>query len=293
MAVGIYIISLPNRIERRKKMANRLAGCGPEFRFEFVDALCPEDPEVLRLTDGMDPNHSDLQKELKCTIGRESACFASHLKCLKRIIDSDTDGIVLEDDALLHKDFKTIFADNLFKNETLVMLSSEVIMNEAYVYPGLHPIQNSWTTTAYWISLEYAKEAYNRYNQPFRNFSGRRTSECITMNSRGKLILPQMCLPDPLNLSSLRDTRFDTQLVDYNKRFDKILCLEDYIQNETSEYKIVFKKYFDSINGIQIDKTPVLCDDLELNFYNNLFNRNIDELRKIMSGGEIFWFDKK
>lgn len=241
----VYIISLPSKQDRRSKIKNRLSSLGLDY--EFVDAVTPDSPEVLSHSKGSDLNGFRLPflKEMNCTIGKEYACFTSHLLTLKKIIDSGKSGIVIEDDALLCKDFVERF-HSLDKNTSLIMLYTEAITNKNYT-SGIHDINNNWCTTGYWISHSYAIQAYEKYNIQFIDIPYVRTSECITMFSGGKFVIPQMILEDPLNSSDIRDTSYDSKLRNYHALFTKYINYEDYTQSESEEYKKLLSEYLNFI----------------------------------------------
>ena len=251
----VYVVSLVSRTDRRTKMIRRLES--QNIKYEFIDALTPSDPEVIYLGSGSDTKNTQLQPVLRCTVGNEYACFASHLKALKSIIESGKSGIVLEDDALIHKDFKSIISKSLetWSKLPLVMLYTEVMVNEDFLkrgqkLEGLHKITNHWGAVGCWISLDYAKEAYADYHRPFNQIKHyRKTSECITMYSKGYFIMPQLCLEDPINISNLRDTRYNIWGREYYSRFQRVLNYDDYITNETEEYKKLYLGYSSILNG--------------------------------------------
>lgn len=250
-----YIVSLPSRGERRSKMKNRLESLNIDYK--FIDAVTPDSLLVKQYGIGSDLNGYRIpyMKSINCTIGKEYACFASHLLCLKAIIDSGENGVIVEDDAIIHKDIlKTLYSID-FTGIPLVMLYTEVICNEQ-LGKGLFDINGNWGAVGYWISLDYAKTAYSRYNRPFCELP-MRTSEAITMHSGGKFILPQLLLEDPLNCSSLRDTDRNDLNKDYHRRFRKFLNFEDFTEYESPEYKELLQAY---LLKIENKNYSVLCN---------------------------------
>jgi len=278
----VYVISLKSKTDRRKKIERRLNFQNCEF--EFVDAVTPESDYVKKLGEGSDLKATRLGANSKCTVELEYSCFASHLLALKRIIDSGKSGVILEDDALLRNDFKSkleiMIPEWEFKNIPLVMLYSEALFNESYP-DGLHDIKNNWCATGYWCSCDYAKLAYSKFNIPFIKINGIRSSECITMTSEGKFILPQLVLEDPINISSLRDQETNVFLRKYHTMFSKSLDLSLYTHAETNTYKDLFSNYFKYLNG----ESPSfdVSDELDLDekYFAHLINRNIIELFKL------------
>lgn len=258
---NVYIISLPFRKDRRDKMKKRMEYQNID-NYIFVDALKPEDPEVVFLGQGIDANSTRLDPRLNCSRGREHACFASHLKAIKMIIETQDSGggVIIEDDALLHKDFKKILHTNTplweKSNVPLVMLYVETSANEQLINrgvepKGLFPINNNWGTVGYWISKDYAKRSYERFHVPFININFQcRTSECITMMSGGKFILPQLCLEDPINMSNIRDSRVNYMGLLHKLKFGSLLKWDDFISCEDTNYKNLFTSYFNIlVNG--------------------------------------------
>jgi hypothetical protein len=264
----IYIISLPTREDRREKMKRRMAfhGFVASMEYEFVDAFTPESPEVLRLGQGSNLELTRLNPELKCSIGREYACFASHLEALRRIIETGKSGIVIEDDALLRvgiKDFLTV-------NDP-IWISQNIPLVMLYVEPnsqaeGIYDINMNWGAVGYWISNTYAIEAYDKYHRQFSTLSGFRTSECITIYSKGKYCIPQQLLEDPINLSNLRDTTSDSNAKNFHMKIDTYLNWYDYTASEGDNYTNLFNAYMSSLKGDDIYHflTIVKPDELDV-----------------------------
>lgn len=267
-----YLINLRSRPERLAKMANRFNY--HKLPFKVIEALTPQDPEVQRLGEGSDFNALRLDEKLNCKIGGEFACFASHLKALKEFIDSnEQSAIIIEDDALLRNDTRQYLDYNIpiwrMTNIPLVMLYTEAICNQQNSV-GVHNINSNWCTTGYWISRKYAIEAYEKYNVKFNTLPHFKTSECITMFSGGKFVLPQLFLEDPINLSNIRDTRANVYLEKYHLLFDSYLDWSNYSGSEPEGYQKLLRWYIcslknqDSLEYINISTKTL---DLEQQFF--------------------------
>lgn len=101
----IYVISLTRATARRQKIKTQLDK--HRLKFEFIDAtderqgLSKDEIELL----GID----NLQKHNNRTSPGAIGCLISHLRCYKKIIESNANqALILEDDVVLSKDFMPV-----------------------------------------------------------------------------------------------------------------------------------------------------------------------------------------
>ena len=90
----IFIINLPNAIERREFQKSQLQKLGLDY--EFLNAISINDIEQ----DTYDKHYFDWQRPLR---KEEVACYYSHKSAWQRIIESNKPALILEDDALLSR----------------------------------------------------------------------------------------------------------------------------------------------------------------------------------------------
>ena len=210
-----YVISLVRREDRRTKVAERLTR--RNLKFEFIDA-CDKDSERVKYYSW---NSSHLNNMGNFNKFGEFGCFASHLKALKKFLDSgDSHGIIFEDDVTLHKNWNKLIMMTLgtMGDTPLVMLCvshptyyKEMLNREGKIFGGaplLFPINriHCWGTLGYIISRKYALESLKMYDRPFYlidpinrfpHIQNRVTSELITMNSKGAFVYPPLVIESP------------------------------------------------------------------------------------------------
>lgn len=101
MAIKIYVLSLPNELERRRLCGAELERAG--LKFVFFDALSGDE---LSFSDFnkfycANLNSAKFKRPLSCN---EIACALGHFQIWQRIVDSNEPvGLVLEDDAVFEK----------------------------------------------------------------------------------------------------------------------------------------------------------------------------------------------
>jgi len=110
----IFIINLSTAIERRqfqKKQMSKL-----DLNYEFVEAT-----SIHNISDETYAKHfHDWQRPLRNT---EVACYFSHRSSWKKVIDTNTPALILEDDALLSKHTpKILNSINKITNADLIQL---------------------------------------------------------------------------------------------------------------------------------------------------------------------------
>lgn len=211
----IYCINLARRADRRLRMERRFAQHQLEAR--FVTAVDRDDPELEPRLVGA-PTWVVETESGRAT----AACLASHLKCLRLLLDAGGSGqqfeggIVFEDDALLHHQFRDqldALMGNVPAGCPLVMLGHYVDGWVGMPWAGIDPelknltrisSNSAWGAHAYWISSAYAAEALRRFDRPIGEIAGYATSELITRFSGGVLAYPPLALAEGQD-SDIRD----------------------------------------------------------------------------------------
>jgi len=92
--MNIFIINLPNAVERRDFQQDQLSKLNLDF--EFLNATSTNDIDTIIYK----KHAKDWQRPLKQT---EVACYYSHRNAWNKVIESNQPALILEDDALLSK----------------------------------------------------------------------------------------------------------------------------------------------------------------------------------------------
>jgi len=219
--IGFYIINLPYRKDRRTNITKRMEKYN--LSYEFIQAETKESS----LTKYYSWN-SDHLNNMGKGYNREAefACFASHLKAIRKFVDSGNSyGIIMEDDVTLREGFNEILSTilNNISDAPLVLLcvSNRKPYLECDTKHGkpkdncVHLIKMDWKecwgALGYIISKEYALKVLGLYDKPFNRIDptllrikNRVTSELITMNSQGYYTYPPLVLEE-LSLSDINN----------------------------------------------------------------------------------------
>jgi len=114
--VQIFVINLPNAIERRKLQIGQLEKLGLEYK--ILDATSVKDINE----DTYKKHYFDWQRPLRKT---EVACYYSHKSAWIRIIKSRKPALILEDDAILSRFLPKLLNNlNTIKNTDLINLEN-------------------------------------------------------------------------------------------------------------------------------------------------------------------------
>ena len=112
----IFVINLPNAIERRQFQEEQLSKL--DLDYEILKATSIDDISVEKY----DKHYLDWQRPLR---NSEVACYFSHRSAWKKIIDSNKPALILEDDALLSK-YTTEILDSINELSHIDLLQLEV-----------------------------------------------------------------------------------------------------------------------------------------------------------------------
>jgi GR25 family glycosyltransferase involved in LPS biosynthesis len=161
-----YVINLPTAAVRRKFIEKQFRKV-PHARYQVVDAVNAFEVGEEWLQSQLD--HKQLVKPMS---GPQIACTLSHKKALELFIADDSLDyiVILEDDAILPKDYEQIVEDAIgsIDNDDMVMLSGMLMepfdfMPVAQVGNGtalikpVKPNVRPFTTAAYLMSKEVAR----------------------------------------------------------------------------------------------------------------------------------------
>lgn len=164
----VFVLSLPGQHKRKEVMTEQLERLG--LAVEFVEAVDGRNG----LPDSYEPliDRDALQRLPKVLTSPEIACALSHALVCKRIVTEGLAGaIILEDDAILSKDFASLLSTvNLCETgHDLILLYHENTRVLRYWKRPLYkhfllrkPIQNPWGAVAYFITAKGASEVVSR-----------------------------------------------------------------------------------------------------------------------------------
>ena len=201
----LFVINLESGSDRRERITKRLEFHGVLRDTTFVNAYTPHDPLVKSYSAGCD-KRSEIQ---------EHACFLSHLKALRTFVDSkELQGVILEDDAMLHNYFFARFhrvQKYIERGIQLIMLChinrtwDGLTLRENIGDLSVYDIaETTFGAQAYWITREYALLCLSKLDKPIRDIPERFvTSELITRMSNGIFLNPPLVVEEAV-YSNLR-----------------------------------------------------------------------------------------
>lgn len=168
-----YVVSLPDAVERRKKIAESFASMNLDFKMSDAKRMSEDEMKTL-------------SQQGKPKIGMGAiGCFYSHIEIWKRIADGeDRGGFIFEDDALFSKRaHKFCLNDNWIPEDVDVcqlsytkfekypngrvfrVLKTKKLSEEFELIRVYSPCP--WGTIAYWISKKAARRALEMVDYRF------------------------------------------------------------------------------------------------------------------------------
>lgn len=218
--IKCYVVNLEERTDRLKTIREEFERVGWDSP-EVVVALRPDSERVKFLGQGLDlvTPHSWGSNR-----GLEIACLASHLEAIRRIAEgTDTEGIVLEDDILLRREFADMIwecRDNFPEEADLVYLSCTVGSNVPRLWDGKAPEKHNivrrkdrivWGCLMYWLTRTYARKLLHLMGErPLSQnliYKDIITSELISCHTIPYQTIPILAIEDPINKSCLRSNK--------------------------------------------------------------------------------------
>ena len=131
----VYIISLKQDVEKRKVISSTLEDFGLEFR--FIDAIHGKEISNDVLNSARSNSRGNILRRGFLPTPNEIGCTLSHLKAYKVILDNNLGwACILEDDAILDKNFKTFiegFQETKLDPRALYLLGGQNGLDELSV----------------------------------------------------------------------------------------------------------------------------------------------------------------
>lgn len=236
-----YIVHLPSRQDRHKRMEGRMKELGLEY--EFVHGYHYEDSHIDEMMIGAD----------NINIGRiynrraQFACLYSHLKAIETFYNSgESVGFIFEDDCCFRKNFNEVIKPILYRlsrksefNLCSLLISNESFYREVNVDPGINndkiehielvKLDNrAWGLVGYIISHKYAGECLEKFKKPIVDvphvplYPNYVTSEIIPMYSEG------WATSLPLVLDELGESNIAPQNAAIHKNMFSYLGLDNF-----------------------------------------------------------------
>lgn len=205
-----YVINLPQCYDRKDRLTHRLKYHDILEATTFIDAVDRKSPLVEWFEEGITHPYRSSRSE--------HACFLSHIKALRAFVaDPNVDeAIIMEDDAMLHNDFKNHLNHILSRKPKadLIMLSylaaswdgvfkvpdDQLLPSEKYLAnpPEFFTITPKiFNALGYWLNKDYAYYCLARLDKSLRQISEDFvTSELITRLSGGFFISPPLIIEE-------------------------------------------------------------------------------------------------
>jgi len=199
----IYCLSLTCAEGRRSRMNDRFKF--HDLRHEFVDAVDRDSDLVSELIKG----YHDITFKSRS----ECACMQTHLKGIRRFIESGEEfGIMSEDDILPHNNFKERFFhhfENFPKDSNILMLGYFIEYWIGFEWSGENKsLQNlcrinpthTWGAFCYLITRNYAIQVIKMFEgKKWVQMRGFLTSEMITRFSGGHICYPILVIEEAID----------------------------------------------------------------------------------------------
>ena len=195
-----YQVVIINRPEDTTRLDNMIGRMNFHYLSEFVHIIPADDnnDEFRNFISGVE--HTFDTRQIK-VIGS----LLSHLKAMKYFIEESScdECLILEDDAMLLKDFRSKLAEILKSKPT----KHQCILLSPYLTHGLeykervsdylfnHYTETIFGASSYWITKDFARKALERYYKPLRewdNFKPCFTSETLINNIGAYVAYPAL-----------------------------------------------------------------------------------------------------
>lgn len=234
----IYIINLSRRPERKALMIKRLKYHQLLNKTVFIEAVDGSDALVDWYLFQVDLDKK--KGAIALQLGR-IGCFLSHLKALRQMVADGCDkAIIMEDDAMLHKNFLEkyrLLVKNIPEDTPLLMLCHYISDREGIV-PLLDkddvvvPGEQCWSTVCYQVTREYALAALEAYDKPFgylKMDSFSLSAELITTRWREITKKIALMVKVPLVIEDSRSTDIrEAQELEWHKQYFSQFGKENY-----------------------------------------------------------------
>ena len=171
----IYIVNLKHDIERKKNIINEIEKQNIK-NYEIIEAVAGNELNEFELDTHTFKNKKNINPWNSKMSPSQIGCALSHIKIYKKFIDTEFKlALILEDDAIFLKNFKTTIKNLIIKNfkyRRQIMLLSEI----KEFYPKaidfkddyeIVDVANAFFTHAYVINKEAALEII-KFNYPIK-----------------------------------------------------------------------------------------------------------------------------
>ena len=171
----IYIVNLKHDIERKKNIINEIEKQNIK-NYEIIEAVAGNELNEFELDTHTFKNKKNINPWNSKMSPSQIGCALSHIKIYKKFIDTEFKlALILEDDAIFLKNFKTTIKNLIIKNfkyRRQIMLLSEI----KEFYPKaidfkddyeIVDVANAFFTHAYVINREAAQEII-KFNYPIK-----------------------------------------------------------------------------------------------------------------------------
>jgi GR25 family glycosyltransferase involved in LPS biosynthesis len=253
----IYVMGISDvRMERVKKRLQ-----AQNLTATFVKGYTKNSDHIKEIDKGV--NHGRLDM---------ISCFRTHLKAMKEFLKTDEKAcIILEEDALLHHNFKRYF-NNLNKNVPYICLSphiiNEVRLNKKYnnmywLYFGI------FSCASYYITRDFAKNFVYRFDKPLSEYSPGYLYEPID-DIVGRESMGYFCYP-PIVIED---------------------CLESHIYYADNHFVLKFKQWdrYDYSNFAQAGEDDALLKLAKERRVNRRYKEALEALTKVKSRDKFSYY---
>jgi GR25 family glycosyltransferase involved in LPS biosynthesis len=202
-----YQVVIINRPEDTTRLDNMIIRMHFHYLSEFVHIIPADDNNdefrnfIKEVEDKCDSRQIKVLGSLLC-----------HLKAMKYFIEESScdECLILEDDAMLIKDFRSNLAKIIKSKPT----DHQCILLSPYLTQGLeykervsdylfnHYSQSIFGASSYWITKDFARKALERYGKPLRewnNFTPCFTSESLINNIGAYVAYPALGIEESVD----------------------------------------------------------------------------------------------
>ena len=171
----VYVVNLKHDIERKKNIINEIEKQNIK-NYEIIEAVAGNELNEFELDTHTFKNKKNINPWNSKMSPSQIGCALSHIKIYKKFIDTEFKlALILEDDAIFLKNFKTTIKNLIIKNfkyKKQIMLLSEI----KEFYPKaidskddyeIVDVANAFFTHAYVINKEAALEII-KFNYPIK-----------------------------------------------------------------------------------------------------------------------------
>lgn len=200
----VIVINRPVDVDRKKRIIERLEKRNLLEHFHIIPAD-DNTEEFKTFIKGVE--HTFDERQI-----RVAGSLLSHIKAYRYFFEESecSECIILEDDAMLHKDFRAKLADMISHRPAgceCILLAPYCCVQMTYdqqVYPGLfnHFSGAIFGASCYWFTKNFAKRVLEEYDRPmieYPNFSPCLTSENVIHNIGACITIPPLAIEESID----------------------------------------------------------------------------------------------